>query len=327
MKAIVRDRAAKNFVGMRVVELPGPSPGPNVLKVKMVSSRINPVDMDLMKGMPFLKFKKQQIGGIDGAGIVVGVGSKVTEFQPGDKVFFYRKFTDIGTWAQEICIAASDCARVPENLSVQDAGAIALPLLTAYEAILQLQPKIGEKILIHGVAGGVGFQALQVAKKMGLYVLGTASQKDAPFLVNSGLDMFIDYKSDDFIEILKAYHVDYVFDLIGGDTLMKSIQLGPKKVVSVQYIVPDKMKKVGIHLPFILRWLMLLSMYRYSRLAKMNKVELLCQVTGPDGALLTRAGSLIDSRWSASRYNTISFSSIEKAGMDATMVTKVILFE
>ncbi len=157
MKAIVRTKAGKQLSAMAVQELPSPQPLPQQIKVKVVSSRINPVDIDLMKGMPFLKYKRPQIGGIDGAGEVLEVGTAVTQFKPGDQVFFYRKFTDIGTWAEEIVLEAKDAAIVPANITTQKAGAIALPLLTAYESLRALNPEAGQSVLIHGAGGGVGF--------------------------------------------------------------------------------------------------------------------------------------------------------------------------
>ena len=156
MQAIIRTKAGKEFSTMKVQNIESPKTQSGELKVKMVSSRINPVDMDLMKGFPSLKYKNPQIGGIDGTGIVLEVGQNAKDFSVGDKVIFYRLFSDIGTWAEEITIPANYCAKIPSNIEVKDAGTIALPLLTAYDSLTQLNAKKGEKILIHGVDGGVG---------------------------------------------------------------------------------------------------------------------------------------------------------------------------
>jgi len=161
---------------MKVQNIPSQPLKPNQVKIKMVASRINPVDIDLMKGMPFLKYQKPQIGGIDGAGEIIDLGKSVQNFQLGDQVFFYRKFTDIGTWAEVITTNATDIAHIPSNTSLQQAGGIALPLLTAYDALMQLQAQKGEKILIHGAAGGVGFQATQLALELGLKVVATTKK-------------------------------------------------------------------------------------------------------------------------------------------------------
>lgn len=180
MQAIIRTKAGKEFATMKIQNIGNPQTQSGELKVKMISSRINPVDMNLMKGFPSLKYKIPQIGGIDGAGIILEMGKGVTDFAIGDKVLFYRMFSDIGTWAEEITIPANYCAKIPNNIEVIEAGAIALPLLTAFDSLQQLNVQKGEKILIHGIGGGVGFHVLQIAKHMGLFVIGTGNQSDKP---------------------------------------------------------------------------------------------------------------------------------------------------
>jgi len=141
MQAIIRTKAGKEFSTMKVQNIESPKTQSGELKVKMLSSRINPVDMDLMKGFPSLKYKNPQIGGIDGTGIVLEVGENAKDFSVGDKVIFYRLFSDIGTWAEEITIPANYCAKIPSKIEVKDAGTIALPLLTAYDSLTQLNAK------------------------------------------------------------------------------------------------------------------------------------------------------------------------------------------
>ena len=292
----------------------------------MVSSRLNPVDMDLMKGFPTLKYRNPQIGGIDGAGIVLEVAPNVKDFSVGDKVIFYRLFSDIGTWAEEINIPANYCAKIPNNIDVKEAGTIALPLLTAYDSITQLNAKKGEKILIHGVGGGVGFQALQVAKQMGLFVIGTGSQSDKAVLIKAGLDQFIDYKTQDFSQVLRTKEVDYVFDVLGEDILKKSIALQPKKVVSVKFVDTANMHKAGVNLPGIMKWLMKIMMGKYVKLAKKNKVELVGQVTGANGKMLQNALDSISQNYIPRDFKTLSLHDISTKGMTKNDVGKVIVF-
>ena len=326
MNAIIRTKAGKEFSTMQVLEISSPALQPNAIKVKMVSSRINPVDMDLMKGFPSIKYKNPQIGGIDGAGVVLDVGQNVKDFSVGDKVFFYRLFSDIGTWAEEITIPASYCAKVPNSIDVKEAGAIALPLLTAYDSLTQLNAKKGEKILIHGVGGGVGFQALQVAKQMGLYVIGTGSQADKAALDKAGLDQFIDYKSQDFSQVLKTKEVDYVFDVLGDDILKKSIALQPKKVVSVKFVETAQMHKAGVNLPGIMKWLMKMMMAKFTKLAERNHVELIGQVTGANGNMLQKAVDLISPNYSPRNFKTLSINDISTNGLTKNDIGKVIVF-
>jgi len=326
MQAIIRTKAGKEFSTMKVQNIESPKTQSGELKVKMVSSRINPVDMDLMKGFPSLKYKNPQIGGIDGSGIVLEVGKNVTDFAIGDKVFSYRMFSDIGTWAEGITIPANYCAKIPTNIDVKEAGTITLPLLTAYDSLIQLNPKKGEKILIHGVGGGVGFQALQVAKQMGLFVIGTGSQSDKAFLDKAGLDQFIDYKTQDFSHVLKVKEVDYVFDVLGDDILKKSIALQPKKVVSVKFVDTSNMHKAGVNLPGIMKWLMKMMMSKFVKLAKKNNVELIGQVTGANGKMLQKAVDLISVNYISRNFKSLSLTDISTNGLTKTDVGKVIVF-
>ena len=326
MKAIIRTKEGKEFSTMKVQNIENSKTQSGELKVKMVSSRLNPVDMDLMKGFPTLKYRNPQIGGIDGAGIVLEVAPNVKDFSVGDKVIFYRLFSDIGTWAEEINIPANYCAKIPNNIDVKEAGTIALPLLTAYDSITQLNAKKGEKILIHGVGGGVGFQALQVAKQMGLFVIGTGSQSDKAVLIKAGLDQFIDYKTQDFSQVLRTKEVDYVFDVLGEDILKKSIALQPKKVVSVKFVDTANMHKAGVNLPGVMKWLMKIMMGKYVKLAKKNKVELVGQVTGANGKMLQNALDSISQNYIPRDFKTLSLHDISTKGMTKNDVGKVIVF-
>jgi NADPH:quinone reductase-like Zn-dependent oxidoreductase len=326
MKAIIRLKAGKEFSTMKIQNIENPQTQSGELKVKMISSRINPVDMDLMKGFPSLKYKNPQIGGIDGAGIILDIGKGVTNFAIGDKVLFYRMFSDIGTWAEEITIPANYCAKIPNNIDIKEAGAIALPLLTAFDSLQQLNAKKEEKILIHGIGGGVGFQALQIAKQMGLYVIGTGSQSDKPDLVKAGIDQFIDYKTQDFSQVLKTKEVDYIFDTLGDEILKKSIALQPKKIVSVKFVDTSQMHKAGVNLPGILKWLMKLMMGKFSKMATKNKVQLIGQVTGANGKLLQQAIDLIQNSFVSRKYNYVDFSTIEIEGLSNKSIGKIIQF-
>ncbi len=326
MKALIRTKPGKEFSTMKIQHIESPKVQSGELKVKMISSRINPVDMDLMKGFPTLRYKNPQIGGIDGAGIVMEVGNDVNNFSVGDHVIFYRLFSDIGTWAEEITIPAGYCAQISNNITVKEAGAIALPLLTAYESLQQLNAKQGEKILIHGVGGGVGFQALQVAKQMGLYVIGTGSKNDKADVEKAGLNQFIDYKTQDFSQDLKPKEVDYVFDTLGDDILKKSIALQPKKVVSVKFVDTSNMHNAGVNLPGIMKWLMKMMMGKFTKLAKKYNVQLLGQVTGANGILLQQAIDLITNSFVSRGYSYITFSTIEKEGLSKKSVGKIIQF-
>ncbi|MEO1711998.1 MAG: NADP-dependent oxidoreductase [Bacteroidota bacterium] len=316
MKAIVRKKGGPALRHMEVQDLESPKPGKGEVRVSMKSARINPVDIDLMKGMPFIKYQKPQIGGVDGAGTIVELGPNVQGFAVGDTVFFYRAFTNLGSWAEEVVVPQDYLAKTPKNISVEQAGAIALPLLTAYESLQALEPQPGETILIHGAAGGVGLQATQLAKSMGLTIIGTAGPEDESILQKIGIDQWINYRTEDFQTSLAGKQVDYVFDTIGGEVLKKSIQLSPKKIVSVHYLNPEKMHKTGIRLPSVLRWIMKQSMNKYNRLAKKHQVQIIGQVTGPNGNHLQLATERVEAlKFQVKSYRSLSLDQVEQTGL------------
>ena len=235
-------------------------------------------------------------------------------------------FNDIGTWAEEITIPANCCAKIPSNIDINEAGSIALPLLTAYDSLTQLNAKKGEKILIHGVGGGVGFQILQLAKQMRLFVIGTGSQSDKAVLDKAGLDQFIDYKTQDFSQVLKVKEVDYVIDLLGADILKKSIALKPKKVISLKAFVDTaKLDKAGVNLPSIMKWLIKMTMRKFVKLAKKNNVQLIGQVTEANGKI-QKAVDLISVNYISRNYKRLSLTDISTSGLTKNDVGKVIVF-
>ncbi|MEM6804216.1 MAG: NADP-dependent oxidoreductase [Bacteroidota bacterium] len=312
---------------MQVQELASPQPKRGEVKVKMHAARINPVDMDLMKGFPGLTYKKLQIGGIDGAGKIVELGEGVSGYEPGDAVYFYRLFTDMSTWAEEISIPAEHIAKIPQNLKLREAGTIALPLLTAYEALKSLEATKGETILIHGAGGGVGFQALQLAKAFDLKVIAHASGRDKAKLESVGADQFIDYKQADFSEILAENPPSYIFDVIGKETLSKSIKLRPKKVVSIAFPDTSQMHKTGVNLPGIMKFLMNMMNRKFVRAAKKYGVELLGQVTGVQGGHLAEAATILEKiTYVPPKVEYLHIEEIKERGLGKADLGKVILF-
>ena len=329
MKAIVRTKAGKEFSTLQVQTVTPPKLQAHEIRVKMISSRINPVDMDLMKGFPSLKYKTPQFGGIDGAGEIIACGAKAKQFSVGQKVFFYRLFSDIGTWAEEITIPEAYCAPIPMQISGADAGAIALPLLTAYEGVMALQPKQGQSILIHGAGGGVGFQAVQIAKALGLKVIANASERDKTALIEVGVDQFIDYKKTDFLQALRNHAPDFIFDVVGNDTLKKSILLKPKAVVSTTFPDVASMHKTGVNLPGLLKFVMRQMNRKYRILAKKQGVKLIGQVTGANGKHLQQAAALIDAlpSYVVRPQQNISLTEVTAMGLSKSSVGKVLLFD
>ncbi|MFZ3197130.1 MAG: NADP-dependent oxidoreductase, partial [Bacillus mycoides] len=171
-----------------------------------------------------LKYKMPLILGNDFSGVIVKVGTKVTQFKVGDEIYARPRKDKIGTFAEYIAIHEDDIALKPKNLTFEEAASIPLVGLTSYQAlhdIMQLQK--GQKILIHAGSGGVGTFAIQLAKIMGATVATTASEAGENLVKSLGADEIINYKKEKFEDILKNY--DAVFDTLGGTTLEKSFDI------------------------------------------------------------------------------------------------------
>ncbi|PEK01491.1 NADPH:quinone reductase [Bacillus wiedmannii] len=224
MKAMIIDKYGK--VPMRMAEVPTPEINEYEVLAEIHAASINPIDFKIRDGKVkmLLKYEMPLILGNDFSGIIVKVGSKVTRFKVGDEIYARPRKNKIGTFAEYIAIHEDDIALKPENLSFEEAASIPLVGLTSYQAlhdIMHLQK--GQKILIHAGSGGVGTFAIQLAKIMGATVTTTASEAGSDLVKSLGADEIINYKTENFEEILKDY--DAVFDTIGGTTLEKSFNI------------------------------------------------------------------------------------------------------
>ncbi|MBJ8103694.1 MULTISPECIES: NADP-dependent oxidoreductase [Bacillus cereus group] len=224
MKAMIIDKYGK--VPMCMAEVPTPEINEYEVLAEIHAASINPIDFKIRDGKVkmLLKYEMPLILGNDFSGVIVKVGAKVTNFKVGDEIYARPRKNKIGTFAEYIAIHEDDIALKPKNLTFEEAASIPLVGLTSYQAlhdIMQLQK--GQKILIHAGSGGVGTFAIQLAKIMGATVTTTASEAGAKLVKSLGADEIINYKTENFEEILTNY--DAIFDTIGGTTLEKSFNI------------------------------------------------------------------------------------------------------
>lgn len=224
MKAMVIEKYGK--VPLQLMEMPLPGVGEYEVLAEIQAASINPLDSKIRNGEVklLLDYKMPLVLGNDFSGVVAQVGAKVTRFKVGDEIYGRPHEKKIGTFAEYISVHEDDIALKPGNLSFAEAASIPLVGLTSYQAlhdILHLQK--GQKILIHAGAGGVGTFAIQLAKVMGAYVATTASEGGSDLVKSLGADKIINYKADNFENILTNY--DAVFDTLGGKNLEKSFSV------------------------------------------------------------------------------------------------------
>ncbi|MED4779493.1 NADP-dependent oxidoreductase [Brevibacillus choshinensis] len=225
MKAMIIEKYGKN-VPLVISEQPMPNIGEHDVLVEIHAASLNPIDFKIKEGkMKFLlNYRFPLILGNDFSGVVVKVGDSVNTFKPGDEVYGRPRKNRIGTLAEFIAVHEDDICLKPQGLTFEEAASIPLIGLTTYQAfvdILNLQK--GQKILIHAGSGGVGTFAIQLAKLMGAFVATTASEKGYELVKSLGADLIINYKKENFEEMLTGY--DAVFDTLGGEPLEKSFRI------------------------------------------------------------------------------------------------------
>lgn len=240
MKAMI----LKSFGGPDSFELsdvPKPVPQAGQVLVRVHATSINPLDYQVRRGDYPDLVPLPAITGHDVSGVVEAIGPGVSAFAPGDEVWYTPQIFDgQGSYAEYHVAAESIIARKPAALSHLEAASLSLVGGTVWEALtVRAVLRVGESILIHGGAGGVGHVAIQVAKAMGARVFTTVREANADFVRSLGADVVIDYTQEDYVEAIMretaGHGVDVVFDTIGGDTLSRSAdalaQLG--RVVSI----------------------------------------------------------------------------------------------
>lgn len=207
-------------------EVPQPNIGDDEVLVKIHAVGLNPVDWKTRKGIALYEESDLPlILGWDLAGTVVAVGDKVARFQLNDEVYGMSAFPKVGAaYAEYAAVKENDLSSKPSNITYEEAAAIPLAALTAWQALFEIGNLVaGQSILIHAAAGGVGHFAVQLAKWKGARVIGTASTQRSTWLRELGLDQFIDYRSSDFTQ--KISDIDFVLDSIGGEVGLRSLKV------------------------------------------------------------------------------------------------------
>ena len=203
-----------------------PELGEHQVLVKIKATSVNPIDWKLREGYlaQMMPWDFPIILGWDVAGEIVEIGSAVKDWQVGQEIFARPETTRFGTYADYTIVDDHLLARKPEGASFEDAAAVPLAGLTAYQVLFTHgKLKAGEKVLIHAGAGGVGIYAVQLAKNIGATVITTASKKNHALLKELGADQVIDYHTTDFSEVLED--IDLVFDTMGGDVQRDSFKV------------------------------------------------------------------------------------------------------
>jgi NADPH:quinone reductase-like Zn-dependent oxidoreductase len=221
MQAVRYDEYGTSSV-LRLVSVARPVPGEHQVLLEVQAAAVNPLDWHYMRGTPYvmrigagLREPQDPKLGVDVAGRVVAVGSKVTRFKPGDEVFG----TAPGAFAQYALATDTKLVRKPAAVSFEQAAAVPVAALTALQGLRDKgQARPGDAVLINGASGGVGTFAVQIGRAMGLRVTGVCSGRNVARVRALGAERVIDYTREDFTRDGSRY--DVVLDLVGNRGLL-----------------------------------------------------------------------------------------------------------
>ena len=231
---------------LQLADTPRPQPLPTEVLVRVHAAGINPVDWKTRSGTGVAGVLGEPpfILGWDVSGVVEETGFGVTTLKPGDEVYGMPWFPRAaGGYAEYVTAPARQFARKPATIGHEQAAAVPLAALTAWQALVDTaHVGPGQRVLVHAAAGGVGHFAVQFAKHLGAYVIGTASAGRHDWLTSLGADELVDYTTVRFEEAVKD--VDVVIDLIGDgydDTSTRSLEvLRPDGlIVAIPGVSPD----------------------------------------------------------------------------------------
>ena len=249
MKAVIAEEYGPPEV-LQLADVEVPRPGPNGVLVQVHATSVNPVDWKLRKGLlrAVWDFLFPVIWGTDCSGVVVEVGTAVTRFKLGDQVYGFKHGvvgrTYRGTYAENAVVPESALALKPSSLSYEQAGAVPLAALTAWQALVkQGGIKPGHRVLIHAGAGGVGTFAVQIAKAFGAYVAATASTGNQYLLRELGVDMPIDYQRERIEQ--KISNCDLVLDAVGKSVWPSSLRVLKRGGRLVTLLIPKPNQPSG----------------------------------------------------------------------------------
>ena len=315
MKAVQIDKYSKAVDSIKIREVNIPEIKPDEVLVKVKSVGINPVDNMITRGEVKLitPYSFPLTIGNELAGIIEKIGERVIEFKEGDRVFSRLPTNKIGAFAEYVAINKKDLAKIPEYLSFNEAAAIPLTALTAYQALNILQLKLGETLFISGGSGGFGAMAVPLAKARGIKVITNGSLENKERVLALGAEQFLDYKTEDYAQLL--HDVDGVIDTIGGKETEKQFSILKQggKLVSLKGMPNGRFaKKMG--LPLWKQWIFGFAGRSFDNMAKKRNQEYHFIFVQSSGEQLSEIAKVLEENQIKPSIDSIySFEDIAKA--------------
>lgn len=297
MKAFIVDRYGRTGNDLRAADMPEPEVREHDVLVQVHAAGVNVLDAKIRNGefKVILPYRPPFVLGNDVAGVVVRTGARARKFKPGDEVYARPGKDRIGTFAEFIAVDEDDLAAKPARLTMEEAAAVPLVGLTAWQALVEIADlRAGQKVFVQAGSGGVGTFAIQLAKHLGATVATTTSAANTDLVERLGADVVIDYREDDFETVLHDY--DVVVHSQDDRALEKSLRvLKPGgKLISISG-PPDPAFAREIGKPWFLRPVMWALSRRVRTAATRRQVSYSFLFMRADGEQLREITSLIDS--------------------------------
>jgi NADPH:quinone reductase-like Zn-dependent oxidoreductase len=223
MKAILLQQRA-GPEGLVIGDVPRPQPGRDELLVRVQATAVTPTEFNWS---PTFNTRTGELRSFpiilshEFSGVVEELGEAALGFGVGDAVYGMNDWFSNGAQAEFCTAPAAAVARLPASLDWNKAATVPISALTAWQGLFdRCQLQAGERVLIHGGAGGVGVFAVQLAKRRGAHIIATASSRNLDFVRALGAEEVIDYRATPFEKVVRE--IDVVFDAVGGETLARS---------------------------------------------------------------------------------------------------------
>lgn len=217
---------------LKLEDVPDPVPGPTQVLVKVHAAGVNPVDTYIRSGAYGQK-QWPYTPGADAAGVVEAVGEGVARVRPGDRVYMAGSVT--GTYAEKTVAPEARVFRLLSNVSFEQGAALGVPYGTAHRALFhRAEAKAGETVLVHGASGGVGTAAVQLARALGMTVIGTGGTDEGRRLVaEQGAHHVLDHRApgclDELMSLTSGRGVDVILEMLANVNLARDLTVLAKR--------------------------------------------------------------------------------------------------
>lgn len=279
-------------------DIPQPQISESEVLIQVKAAAVNPLEMLILTGSVKLiqDYAMPLTLGNECSGIVAEIGSKVTGFQKGDRVYTRLPLNKIGAFAEYVAVDQNAIAKMPEGYDFNTAAAIPLTGLTAYQAIVEeLEAKPGQTLLIPGGSGSFGQMAVPIAKALGLHVIVTGNSRAKEQFLSMGVDRYLDYRQENYWEQLSG--VDYVIDTLGAAEFEHELAVLKRggRLVSLR-AVPNKTFAVKHHVSGLKKLLFTLAGSKYDKAAAKQGKEYRFLFVRANGAQLQKITEIVEQK-------------------------------